>query len=77
MPIVEIVATLNKRRGLAMPVEQVALRKQDLYFEQLPWLRAIPGVFEHSEDMYGQIPFAVVSGSAPDSVTASDRAEPA
>ena len=71
MPIVEIVSTLNKERGLNMPVEQVALRKESLYFELLPQLQAVPEVLEHIEAKHGLIPFAVVSGSALDSVTAS------
>jgi beta-phosphoglucomutase family hydrolase len=71
MPIVEIVSTLNKERGLNMPVEQVAHRKESLYFELLPQLQAVPEVLEHIEAKLGQIPFAVVSGSALDSVTAS------
>ena len=71
MPIVEIVSTLNKDRGLSMPVEQVASRKESLYFELLPQLKVIPEVLQHIEAKHGQIPFAVVSGSALDSVTAS------
>jgi beta-phosphoglucomutase-like phosphatase (HAD superfamily) len=71
MPIVEIVATLNKQRGLNMPVETVARRKENLYFGLLPQLKAVPEVLEHIEAKYGHVPFAVVSGSALDSVTAS------
>jgi HAD superfamily hydrolase (TIGR01509 family) len=71
MPIVEIVSTLNKDRRLSMPVEQVARRKESLYFELLPQLKVIPEVLQHIEAKHGQIPFAVVSGSALDSVTAS------
>ncbi|HSC44429.1 MAG TPA: HAD-IA family hydrolase [Candidatus Acidoferrum sp.] len=71
MPIVEIVATLNKERGLKMPVEEVAHRKESLYFELLPQLQSVPEVVEHIEASHGKIPFAVVSGSARDSVTAS------
>ncbi len=71
MPIVEIVSTLNKDRGLNMPLEYVAHRKESLYFELLPQLKAVPEVLQHIEAKHGQIPFAVVSGSALDSVTAS------
>jgi beta-phosphoglucomutase family hydrolase len=71
MPIVEIVATLNKQRGLNMPVETVAHRKERLYFEMLPRLQPIPEVVAHVEEMRGKLPMAVVSGSALDSVTAS------
>jgi len=71
MPIAEIVATLNKQRGLNLPVETVARRKENLYFELLPQLKAVPEVLEHIKAKHGQVPFAVVSGSALDSVTAS------
>lgn len=70
-PVVEIISTLNQERGLTMPVEVVARRKEGLYFELLPRLKAVPEVLEHIEAKQGQIPFAVVSGSALDSVTAS------
>jgi beta-phosphoglucomutase-like phosphatase (HAD superfamily) len=70
-PVVEIISTLNKERGLTMPVELVARRKEGLYFELMPQLRAVPEVLEHIEAKQGQIPFAVVSGSALVSVTAS------
>jgi beta-phosphoglucomutase-like phosphatase (HAD superfamily) len=49
----------------------VAKRKEELYFENLPQLKAVPEVLEHIEASYGRIPFAVVSGSTRDSVTAS------
>ncbi len=71
MPVAEIIATLNARHGLTMPVEDVARRKEALYFEILPELKAVPEVLEHIEASHGQIPFAVVSGSTRDSVTAS------
>lgn len=71
MPIVEIVARLNRERGLNMPVETVADRKENLYFELLPQLKAVPEVLEYIEAKHGQVPFGVVSGSALISVTAS------
>jgi beta-phosphoglucomutase family hydrolase len=71
MPVLEIVATLNKQHGLNMPVEEVAHRKEARYKEILPQLRAVPEVLEQIEFSYGKIPFAVVSGSTRDSVTAS------
>ncbi|MGB2622420.1 MAG: HAD-IA family hydrolase [Candidatus Acidiferrum sp.] len=71
MPTPQIIATLNERHGLNMPVETVAGRKEDLYFELLPQLKVVPEVLEHIEAQHGRIPFAVVSGSARDSVTAS------
>ena len=42
MPVVEIISTLNQRHGLTLPVETVARRKESLYFELLPQLKAVP-----------------------------------
>ena len=71
MPVAEIISTLNQRHGLSMPVEVVARRKEDLYFELLPQLKAVPEVLEYIESEHGRVPFAVVSGSTRESVTAS------
>src|SRR5580698_1648108 len=71
MPVAEIISTLNKNHGLSMPVEVVARRKESLYFELLPQLKAVPEVLEHIEAEHGRTPFAVVSGSTRESVTAS------
>jgi beta-phosphoglucomutase-like phosphatase (HAD superfamily) len=73
-PVAEIVAALNEQHGLAMPVDQVTVRKEALYFENLHLLRAVPEVLAHIEISHGRIPFAVVSGSTRDSVTASLQA---
>lgn len=70
-PTSEIISTLNEQQGLTMPVERVALRKEAFYFAMLPELKAVPEVLEHIVAQHGRIPFAVVSGSARDSVTAS------
>lgn len=70
-PTPEIISTLNRMHGLSMPVAAVASRKESLYYELLPELKPIPEVLEHIEAQHGRIPFAVVSGSARDSVTAS------
>ncbi|HXU48198.1 MAG TPA: HAD family phosphatase [Candidatus Binatia bacterium] len=72
-PTTEIIATLNTMRGLKMPVQEVADRKEALYYEFLPRLKAIPEVLEHIEAQHGRIPFAVVSGSTRESVEASLR----
>lgn len=71
MPIAEIIATLNEQHGLNMPVESVARLKESLYYDLLPQLKAVPEVLEHIEAQHGRIPFAVVSGSTRNSVTAS------
>jgi beta-phosphoglucomutase family hydrolase len=71
MPVAEIISTLNKNHGLSMPVEAVSRRKEGLYYELLPQLKAVPEVLEHIEAEHGRTPFAVVSGSTRESVTAS------
>jgi beta-phosphoglucomutase family hydrolase len=70
-PIREIVAELNRMQGLSMPVEEVAHRKEGLYYELLPKLTAVPEVLEQIRAQHGRIPFAVVSGSTRESVVKS------
>ncbi|MFR9775325.1 HAD family hydrolase [Micromonospora sp. MS34] len=70
-PPAEIVAALNERHGLAMPVDTVDQRREEFYQRSLPDVTAVPDVLAHIEDAHGRIPFAVVSGGARDSVTAS------
>ncbi|MEU4217239.1 HAD family phosphatase [Actinoplanes sp. NPDC026623] len=67
----EIIEDLNGRTGLAMPVAAVADRREALFRESLPEIRAVPGVLAHIDDAYRRVPFAVVSGSTRASVTAS------
>ena len=71
MPVAEIIAALNVRSGLAMPVDEVMRRKEAMYYEILPQLKGVPEVLEHIELRHGQIPFAVVSGGNRNSVVAS------
>ncbi len=61
--VAKIISLLNEEHGLNMPVEEVARRKEELYFESLPHLRGVPEVLEHVDLQYGRIPLAVVSGS--------------
>lgn len=70
-PTREIITDLNRMQGLAMPVDIVAVRKEDIYFSLLPQLQVVPEVLEHIEAQHGRIPFAVVSGSERESVTKS------
>jgi beta-phosphoglucomutase-like phosphatase (HAD superfamily) len=70
-PVADIIADLNAAQGLDMPVETVARRREDAYQTLLPGLTAVPEVLEHIEDAHGRVPFAVVSGSTRESVTAS------
>jgi HAD superfamily hydrolase (TIGR01509 family) len=71
--VAQIIALLNQQHGLDMPVTQVEKRKEELYFESLPHLKPVPEVLEHIVAQHGRIPFAVVSGSTRESVTASLR----
>lgn len=71
MPVHEIISTLNQKNGLEMPVEAVAVRKENLYYDFLPRLTAVPEVLEVIETHHGSLPFAVVSGSTRESVIAS------
>jgi len=70
-PVRNIIADLNEIYGLEMPIDAVATKKEALYLEQLPRLKAIPEVLEHIEAEHGRIPFAVVSGSRRSSVVGS------
>ena len=49
MPIAEIIAALNERSGLSMPVEAVCRRKENLFLELNPQLKPVPEVLEHIE----------------------------
>ena len=70
-PVDEIISTLNLMNGLHMPVEAVGTRKEGLYYDLLPHLKAIPEVVAHIEAQYGRIRFAVVSGGRRSSVVRS------
>jgi len=70
-PVREIISLLNQKHGLNMPVNEVSSRKESIYLQLLPQLKAIPEVVEHIEAGQGRIPLAVVSGSTRESVTAS------
>jgi HAD superfamily hydrolase (TIGR01509 family) len=71
MPTVQIVETLGAQQGIAMTAEEVAHRKELLYYEMLPQLQAVPEVLEQIQLSHGRIPFAVVSGGNRQSVTNS------
>ena len=70
-PVTAILTSLNEMNQLQMPLEIVAKRKEELYYDQLSTLQAIPEVVEHIEARHGEIPFAVVSGSRRNSVVSS------
>jgi len=69
--VAEVIQRLNKQQGLNMSVEEVSNRKEHFYIENLAQLKAIPEVLEVIEENFGRVPFAVVSGSTRESVTAS------
>jgi beta-phosphoglucomutase-like phosphatase (HAD superfamily) len=70
-PVAKIIDTLNHQHHLHMPISLVAHRKEEIYYDLLPQLTAVPEVLDEINRCYGQIPFAVVSGSTRESVTAS------
>ncbi|MEV6342615.1 HAD family phosphatase [Actinoplanes sp. NPDC051851] len=69
--VTDIIADLNEQQGLSMPVAGVAERREALFQEGFPGMRAVPEVLEHIHDAHERLPFAVVSGSTRESVTAS------
>lgn len=71
MPVHKIISTLNERHGLSMPIEVLQQRKEELFYKNLPLMKAVPEVLEQIEARHGEIPFAVVSGSTRESVRAS------
>ena len=71
MPVAEIIAALNQKHGLTMPIQETRERKERMYFANLTQLEAVPEVLEHIHLSHGHIRFAVVSGSTRDSVVAS------
>ena len=71
MPAAEIIRTLAEQQGIDMPVNEVEHRKEQLYYELLPKLEAVPEVLEHIDLNHGRLPMAVVSGSTRESVTNS------
>ena len=72
-PTPEIVAKLNQRYALDMPVEAVVRRKEALYLENVSRLTPVPEVLEQIELNHGRVPLAVVSGDNRETVTASLR----
>ena len=69
IPTDKIVALLNEKHGLAMPVEHVVTTKEHRFYDLLPKLKVIPEVLEHIDAKHGHIPFAVVSGGTRESVS--------
>jgi beta-phosphoglucomutase-like phosphatase (HAD superfamily) len=69
--VVDVITDLNTQQGLSMPVAVVAARREELFQAMLPDITAVPGVLEHLTEAYGRVPFAVVSGSTREAVTAS------
>ncbi|WBB91581.1 HAD-IA family hydrolase [Verrucosispora sp. WMMC514] len=70
-PTADIVVALNEQHGLDMPVETVVAHRETRFQQLLPTATGIPGVLRHIDDAHGRIPFAVVSGSTREAVTAS------
>jgi beta-phosphoglucomutase family hydrolase len=71
MPVADVVAELNRRDHLSIPIEEFAHRKEALYYELIHQLQPVPEVLEQIRLHHGRIPFAVVSGSTRESVVKS------
>jgi HAD superfamily hydrolase (TIGR01509 family) len=69
LPVPAVVERLTAGTGIAIPIDTFAHRKEALYYELLPQLKAVPEVLEQVHAAHGKIPFAVVSGSTRESVT--------
>jgi HAD superfamily hydrolase (TIGR01509 family) len=70
-PVEAIVAELNRRDHLSIPIDAFAHRKESLYYERIHEIQPVPEVLEQIRLQHGNIPFAVVSGSARESVVRS------
>jgi HAD superfamily hydrolase (TIGR01509 family) len=71
VPIAGVVDAINRRDGYSIPAAAFSARYDELYFEMLPTLQAVPEVLAEIHSTHGDIPFAVVSGSTRESVTKS------
>jgi HAD superfamily hydrolase (TIGR01509 family) len=71
VPVDGVVAQLNQRDGLSIPIAEFAHRKESLYYDLIDKLQPVPEVLEQIRLQYGNIPFAVVSGSTRESVVKS------
>lgn len=71
LPAEVVIEKLNSEQGLHMIAPVVAERKEELYYEMLPQLQAVPEVLEHLLAAQGKVRTAIVSGSTVESVKAS------
>ncbi|HMO26600.1 MAG TPA: HAD family phosphatase [Tepidisphaeraceae bacterium] len=62
MPTPKIIETLNERHGHSMPVEETAHRKELLFEQRIPEVRAIEPVVKLAEQYRGKLPMAVATG---------------
>jgi len=63
IPLARTVEMLNEKLGYTMPIADTVRRKEELFLELLPEVRAVASVRAIVERDAGKIPFAVVSGS--------------
>lgn len=71
MPVGAVVAELNRRDGLSIPVDEFAHRKENFYYERIHEIQPVPEVLEQIRLQHGKVPLAVVSGSTRESVVKS------
>lgn len=70
----EIIASLNRMYGPAMPMDEVFAQKESLYLAALTQLQAVPELVEHSARATVAFRSRVISGSTGESATASLQA---
>jgi HAD superfamily hydrolase (TIGR01509 family) len=71
MPVGAVVAELNRRDHLSIPIDEFAHRKESLYYERIDEIQPVPEVLEQIRLQHGKISLAVVSGSTRESVVKS------
>jgi len=69
VPTVRIVEMLNERHGYAMPVQETATFKDNLFVELIPQTLPIEPVIELVHQFHGSRPLAVASGGTREIVT--------
>lgn len=62
IPTARIIEILNEKHGHAMPVQQTADYKEELYVKLIPQVRPIEPVVQLVEKYAGQLPMAVATG---------------
>jgi beta-phosphoglucomutase-like phosphatase (HAD superfamily) len=70
-PTAHIVEALNERFGLAMEVDAVVRRKEEVYLSLIPEVRPMAAVVDYARARVGRVPLAVASGGHRELVVAT------